>query len=78
VRDYQNTFGGLPPNFTYNYWGFNPKLGALYEPKPGLQFYGNVSRSFEPPTFSELGVISGVLAARDAQSAWTAEIGTRG
>jgi len=58
---------------------FNPKIGVLYEPTEQAQFFGNISRSYEVPTFSELtqGGASGFTPV-DAQKAWTAEIGTRG
>jgi iron complex outermembrane receptor protein len=61
------------------YRGFSPKLGFLYDYAPKVQFFGNVSRSFEPPSFSELA--SGITIAptlADAQKATTFEIGTRG
>ena len=77
-RKFDDTFTGAIPDFEYNYWGVSPKIGVIYDFKPKWQFYGNVSRSYEPPSQSELGVISGVLVDRDAQSGWTFELGTRG
>jgi len=58
---------------------FNPKIGVLYEPVSQAQFFGNLSRSYEVPTFSELtqGGAAGFTPI-DAQKGWTAEIGTRG
>src|SRR3546814_2399620 len=38
---------------TYDEW--SPKLGLLYEPAEALQFYANVSRAADVPTFYELG-----------------------
>lgn len=61
------------------YRSFNPKLGIMYEPQDAVQFFANVSRSYEPPTFSELtqgGTVG--FTPIDAQEAWTVEIGTRG
>jgi iron complex outermembrane recepter protein len=63
--------------------GFSPKLGVLYAPSEHLQAFANVSRSFEPPTFAEYVQrdTSGFTRPQqglDAQSAWTAEVGTRG
>lgn len=58
---------------------FAPKLGVLYEPVRGIQFYANHSRSVELPGFSEL--VQAPLVAFvpvDEQRAWTTEIGTRG
>jgi iron complex outermembrane receptor protein len=67
---------------TEDYKSFNPKVGALYEWNDNTRTYLNVSRSFEPPSFDE-----SVSSADDgdllfnrlkAQSAITAEAGTRG
>ncbi|MGH1349190.1 MAG: TonB-dependent receptor family protein [Methyloligellaceae bacterium] len=61
------------------YSSFNPKLGVLYEPSKKVQFFANISKSNETPTFSEL-TQSGTTGFTpvDDQNAWTAEIGTRG
>lgn len=61
-------------------WGFSPKLGLLYEVDPQTQIYFNASRSFEPPTFSELSILGGVPGVLNIkpQTATTLEIGTRG
>lgn len=56
---------------------FSPKLGVLFEPAPGMQFYANYSRSVEFPGFIELAQQSRFVPL-DPQRAWTAEIGTRG
>lgn len=56
---------------------FSPKVGVLFEPAPGVQFYGNYSRSVEFPGFIELAQVS-TFVPLDAQRAWTAEVGTRG
>lgn len=63
--------------------GFSPKLGLLVQATPETQFFANISRSFEPPSFGELTSDSAVPGARglirlDAQSATTIEVGTRG
>lgn len=62
-----------------DYAAFNPKVGVLYEPQEKLQVFANVSRSYEPPTFSEL-TQSGTTGFTpvSAQKAWTAEVGSRG
>lgn len=61
------------------YFEANPKIGALWEPRPGLQFYANVSRASEPPTWSELNPsVAPGFAPLAPQTSWTAEIGTRG
>ncbi len=62
-----------------NYQRFTPKAGLIYELNPEIQFFGNVSTSFEPPSFSELTagpVIAPVFAK--AQRAITFEVGSRG
>ncbi len=62
---------------TYSEW--SPKLGLLYEPSEALQFYANVSRAAEVPTFSEL--VQGTaqqFVPLNVQRSWTAEIGSRG
>ncbi len=62
-----------------NYQRFTPKAGLIYELNPDIQFFGNVSTSFEPPSFSELTagpVIAPVFAK--AQRAITFEVGSRG
>ena len=61
------------------YRSLNPKIGMLYEASKDIQFFANVSKSNEPPTFSEL-TQSGTIGFTplDMQKAWTAEIGTRG
>ncbi len=56
------------------YFNIAPNLGAVYE-TGGVQYFGGYSRSFEPPSFSE-AVTAGI--ARDAQTADTIEMGTRG
>lgn len=77
-RDEDNNLNpGESDSKTYN--SFNPKLGVLYEPTKDLQFFANVSKSHEPPTFSELtqgGTVG--FTPVDAQKAWTAEVGSRG
>ena len=61
------------------YHSLNPKLGMLYEPAKNLQFFTNVSKSNEPPTFSELTQSGTVgFTPLDMQKAWSAEIGSRG
>jgi iron complex outermembrane recepter protein len=64
-----------------SYHGISPKIGALWDVSPTMQLFGNLSASYEPPTFSELTqMLPGVttLADIEAQKAYTLEIGTRG
>jgi iron complex outermembrane receptor protein len=55
----------------------SPKLGARYLVNDDIQVFGNVSGSFEPPSFGELsgGQVINVVRAQEATSF---EIGTRG
>ncbi|MEQ8267521.1 MAG: TonB-dependent receptor [Parvibaculum sp.] len=57
----------------------SPRAGVLWDFADNAQAYANVTRSYEPPTFSEL-VQATVFqfVPLDPQRAWTAEIGTRG
>jgi iron complex outermembrane receptor protein len=67
-----------------NFWGFNPKLGAMYEINHTTQAFVNVSRSWQPPSldnlvdFDEGPNSSVVYTPLSPQHAWTIEIGTRG
>ena len=64
-------------SFEATYVQINPKIGVLYDYQPNVQFYSNVSRSYEPPSFGELagGLRPNIV---DAQEGTTFEIGTRG
>lgn len=77
-RDYTNNLNRAA-SADRDYNGFSPKLGYLWDYMPGAQAFASVSRSYEPPTFSEL-VQTGVtgFVPLDAQTAWTGEVGTRG
>lgn len=57
----------------------NPKLGVMWHVTPQSDIFASVTRSSEVPTFSELvqGAVTGFVPVK-AQTAWTAEIGTRG
>ncbi|MDB5478519.1 MAG: hypothetical protein JWM96_1014, partial [Alphaproteobacteria bacterium] len=62
-----------------NFTGFNPKIGTLWDVTAASQVFANISRSSEVPTFSELVQQPVVgFVPLDTQTAWTAEIGTRG
>lgn len=70
------------PTFNEDYWSVNPKVGFIYDLAEKAQIYGNVSRSSEPPSWGDMGNITvggtPIYVPRDAQSAWTLELGTRG
>ncbi len=65
---------GVLTSYTDSYSALSPHLGLLYEIQE-IQYFAGLSRSFEPPSFSE-AVTAGV--ARRAQTANTIELGTRG
>ena len=64
-----------------NFWGFNPKLGAIYEINRQIQAFMNFSRSWQPPSldnlveFTEGPNSSVVLTPLKPQHAWTIELG---
>jgi len=66
------------------YTGLNPKLGVLWQASQSITGFANISRSFEPPTFSEyvqspaFGQPSEPYSDLESQSAWTLEVGSRG
>lgn len=69
--------GQVNGSYDRQYLGFSPKIGAIYAVQKGVQLFGNVAGSFEPPSFGEgPQIIAG--GPLKAQRAVTAEIGTRG
>lgn len=79
-REYKDKFFTSPAtdeSFDATYVQANPKLGLVYDYRPDVQLYTNISRSFEPPSFSELagGLTPNITAA---QKGTTFELGTRG
>ncbi|MEJ2393362.1 MAG: TonB-dependent receptor [Candidatus Thiodiazotropha sp.] len=59
---------------------FSPSVGLRYSPKPGLNFYTNISRSFESPTAVELCDPDGAGVNQQLypQTATNYEIGVKG
>ncbi len=57
------------------YSGFNPKIGLVWQAAPNVEWYANVSRSFEPPSALAFYSPAGQLAAQRATSF---EVGSRG
>jgi iron complex outermembrane receptor protein len=80
TRESDREFPNIPPapgaltTYDDSYANIAPSLGLLHE-KDGIQWFAGISRSFEPPSFSE-AVTNDI--ARDAQTANTIEAGTRG
>jgi iron complex outermembrane receptor protein len=73
-RRENNQETGTAPSYDRKYDNISPKAGLIWE-AGGVQVFGNVSRSYEPPTFSET---NGALTPNDAQTATTVEFGSRG
>lgn len=62
-----------------DFQGLSPKVGVFFEARPGISFFGNAGRSFEPPSFGELVNVGGNgLLPLDAQTATSVELGSRG
>ncbi|WP_338284603.1 TonB-dependent receptor [Limnobacter thiooxidans] len=61
-------------SYERRYAQFSPKVGALWQAADNIQIYTNLSRAFEPPTFSETSPVR----ALEAQESTTFELGTRG
>jgi len=79
-------YGGLPANplaksDSRSFDGINPKIGVLWQPRPDIQVFADLTRSQDIPDFTDL---TQTVAATtrfvplDPQKAWTAEVGTRG
>lgn len=81
-RNYHDRFlGNGDQSAQRDYYGFSPKIGALWDVTPRTQIFTNLSHAYEPPTLSELTQsIPGFagFADIDAQKSDTLEIGTRG
>ncbi len=78
TRDLNDKFidvGTIDGSYEKTYTGTSPKYGLLYQLAPTAQLFANVSKSFEPPSFSE-GLVAG--QPNRAQKGWTYELGTRG
>jgi iron complex outermembrane receptor protein len=78
-RRQHQTFNAGPTDVTAraDFSEFSPRFGVLYDASEDVQLYINYSRSAEFPGFIELAQISAFVPI-EAQTAWTAEIGTRG
>ncbi len=68
--------GGRDESFDTTYASFNPRAGVRFDADPRTQWFANLSRSAEPPSFGELSGGPGVSQV-DQQRATTAEVGMR-
>ncbi|BCU79320.1 TonB-dependent receptor [Luteolibacter sp. LG18] len=73
-RENDLTFG-TGRDYANDYSNVSPKAGFRWDASQEVQVYGNVSGSYEPPSFSES--IASTLTNK-AQTAVTYELGTRG
>ena len=77
--DDQFEINGVDYSDEFSFSQVNPRIGVRQHITKEAQIFGNVSRSCDPPSFGELvpiGTTPGLLDL-EAQSAWTAEIGSR-
>jgi iron complex outermembrane receptor protein len=76
-------FGRTPSVNNQVYEGVNPKVGLIWEPRPDVQVFADVTRSMDVPDFTDLtqnlnGTTGTQFVSLAAQKAWTAEVGSRG
>lgn len=77
-------YGGFTTPASVNsktYDGINPKVGLIWEPRPDVQVFADLTRSLDVPDFTDLTqVISTTtqFVPLAPQKAWTAEVGSRG
>lgn len=78
VRSVEDQFfgdnGGANGSYERRYAQFSPKVGVLWQATDSVQVYSNLSRAFEPPTFSE----TSSTRELQGQESTTFEVGTRG
>ena len=85
-REYRDLGGGLSSSlgvqhFSRIYEGLNPRVGLLWQPRPEVQIFTNLTRSQDVPDFSDLvqtSISRTSFVPLEAQRAWTVEVGTRG
>lgn len=68
--------GGRDESFDVAYASFNPRIGLRFDADAHTQWFANLSRSAEPPSFGELSGGPGVTPV-DQQRATSAELGMR-
>jgi iron complex outermembrane receptor protein len=77
VTDRTGNGGSGQADFTQ----FSPMAGLLWSVKPGMKLYGNISRSFDPPTTTELANPEGSTGFNQdlgPQTATSYELGMKG
>ncbi|HEU4991108.1 MAG TPA: TonB-dependent receptor [Luteimonas sp.] len=68
--------GGRDESFDAAYASFSPRIGLRFDADPRTQWFANLSRSAEPPSFGELSGGPGVTPVGQ-QRAGSAELGMR-
>ena len=68
--------GGRDESFDATYASFSPRIGVRFDADADTQWFANLSRSAEPPSFGELSGGPGITQV-DQQRASSAEIGMR-
>lgn len=79
TRDFTDNLGPNSDQRTYDW--FSPRLGLMWESDDGVQLYGNLTRSEEPPIYDSLRNPSFMglgFVPLETQKAWTGEVGARG
>ncbi|MBX3428389.1 MAG: TonB-dependent receptor [Hyphomonadaceae bacterium] len=78
TRDYTDHLNAAN-NASETFDWFAPRVGLIWENEGGVQFYGNITRSVEPPHYGALvqAPYPGFVPVQP-QEAWTGELGTRG
>jgi len=79
-------YGGLAANpvpkaDSSSYDGINPKIGLIWQPRPDIQIFADLTRSQDNPDFTDLAQTVATttrFVPLAPQRAWTAEVGTRG
>lgn len=75
VRSVEDQFlGNGDDSYERRYAQFSPKVGVLWQAADDVQVYSNLSRAFEPPTFSE----TSSTRQLEGQESTTFEVGSRG
>jgi iron complex outermembrane receptor protein len=76
TREQTARFNASSGEGSYDFW--NPKVGFVWDVTRTAQVFGNISRSGEAPTFSEITIGTSGTTSLEVQRATTYEIGTRG
>jgi iron complex outermembrane receptor protein len=76
TREQTGIFNAGSGEGDYDFW--NPRGGFVWDVSSNAQVFGNISKSGEAPTFSEISITPIATTSLEVQRATTYEIGTRG